>query len=58
MRPEEAYILILNGHKISNHIRTHQILKRKMPAEACGIIIDGENKLLTLIQNASNRKDY
>lgn len=29
-------------------------LNGKTPAEACGIQIEGENKWITLIQNASN----
>jgi putative transposase len=29
-------------------------LKGQTPAEKCGIKIEGENKWLTLIQNASN----
>jgi hypothetical protein len=29
------------------------LVVRKTPAEACGIKIEGENKWLTLIQNAS-----
>jgi hypothetical protein len=34
-------------------IRPHQSLEGKTPAEACGIEIEGENKWITLIQNAS-----
>jgi hypothetical protein len=36
-----------------NHIKTHEGLEGKTPAEACGIELMGENKWLTLIQNAS-----
>ena len=45
---------ILKGYKIfHNYIRTYQALKGNTPAEACGIIIEGENKWLMLIENAS-----
>ncbi len=45
---------ILKGYQIfHNYIRPHGGLKGKTPAEACGIEIEGENKWLTLIQNAS-----
>jgi putative transposase len=44
---------ILKGCQIfHNYIREHQALG-KTPAEECGIEIQGENKWLTLIQNAS-----
>jgi hypothetical protein len=33
-------------------MRPHEALKGKTPAEAAGIEIQGENKWLTLIQNA------
>jgi putative transposase len=47
---------ILKGCQIyHNYIREHQALG-KTPAEKCGIEIEGENKWLTLIQNASNEK--
>ena len=35
-----------------NYVREHSRLD-KTPAEASGIKVEGENKLLTLIQNAS-----
>jgi len=35
------------------HISSHQGLNGKTPSEACGIEIKGENKWVTLIQNAS-----
>ena len=45
---------ILTGYQIfHNYIRQHQGLDGKTPAEACGIKIEGNNKWLTLIQNAS-----
>lgn len=36
-----------------NFIRPHQSLDGKTPAEACGIKVEGPNKWVTLIQNAS-----
>ncbi|MER5174602.1 MAG: DDE-type integrase/transposase/recombinase [Candidatus Nitrosocosmicus sp.] len=46
---------ILKGCQIyHNYIREHQALKGKTPSEKCGIEIEGDNKWLTLIQNASN----
>jgi transposase-like protein len=48
---------ILQGYQIfHNYIRPHEGLNGKTPSEACGITIEGENKWLTLIQNASNSK--
>jgi transposase-like protein len=45
---------ILKGYQIfHNYIREHQALEGKTPAEACGITVEGKNKWLTLIQNAS-----
>ena len=45
---------ILKGMQIyHNYIRPHEGLKGKTPAEACGIEIKGDNKWITLIQNAS-----
>jgi putative transposase len=45
---------ILKGYQIfHNYIRTHEGLNGKTPAEACGIEVKGNNKWLTLIQNAS-----
>jgi hypothetical protein len=35
-----------------NHFRPHQGLGGKTPAEAVGAKIEGENPLLTVIQNA------
>jgi transposase-like protein len=44
---------ILEGMQIyHNFIREHEGLNGKTPAEACGIKVEGENKWLTLIQNA------
>jgi len=45
---------ILTGYQIyHNYIRPHEALEGKTPAEACGIKVEGKNKWLTLIQNAS-----
>jgi len=38
-----------------NYIRPHEGLDGKTPSEACGIKIEGKNKWLTLIQNASKQ---
>jgi transposase-like protein len=45
---------MLQGMQIfHNFIRPHEGLEGKTPAEACGIELKGENKWITLIQNAS-----
>ena len=45
---------ILAGYQIyHNYMRPHEGLAGKTPSEACGIKIEGENKWITLIQNAS-----
>jgi len=46
---------ILKGMQIyHNYIRKHQGLEeKKTPAEKAGIEIEGDNKWITLIQNAS-----
>jgi len=47
---------ILTGYQFfHNYIRQHEGLDGKTPAEACGIKIEGSNKWLTLIQNASKK---
>lgn len=47
---------ILQGMQVyHNFIRPHEGLDGKTPAEACGIELKGENKWITLIQNASAR---
>jgi transposase-like protein len=47
---------ILTGYQIfHNYIRPHESLEGKTPSEACGIVIKGKNKWLTLIQNASKK---
>jgi transposase-like protein len=47
---------ILQGYQLfHNYIRPHEALDGKTPAEACGILIEGKNKWVTLIQNASKK---
>jgi transposase-like protein len=49
---------ILTGYQIfHNYIRPHEGLDGKTPAEACGIKVEGKNKWITLIQNASRNVD-
>jgi len=38
-----------------NYIRPHQAFKGKTPPEVAGIKVQGDNKWLTLIQNASKK---
>lgn len=46
--------LILTGYQIfHNYIRGHEGLDGKTSSEACGIKVEGKNKWITLIQNAS-----
>jgi len=48
---------ILKGYQVfHNFIRPHEGLEGKTPAEACGIKVEGKNKWLTLIQNATKRR--
>ena len=43
------------GYQIyHNYLRPHMGLDGKTPAEKCGIKIKGNNKWVTLIQNAKN----
>ncbi|MFZ0510543.1 MAG: DDE-type integrase/transposase/recombinase [Candidatus Nitrosopolaris sp.] len=49
---------ILPGYQIyHNYFRPHEALNGKTPAEKCGIIIEGENKWMTLIQNARKEEN-
>ena len=44
---------ILTGVQIyHNFVKPHMALEGKTPAEAAGIKVEGENKWITLIQNA------
>jgi len=53
---EKADTPILTGMQIyHNYVRPHEALKGKTPSEAAGIKVEGENKWLTLIQNASKK---
>jgi hypothetical protein len=46
---------ILRGMQIHhNYIRPHMALEGKTPADKAGIEVHGENKWLTLIQNAAD----
>jgi transposase-like protein len=48
---------ILTGMQIfHNYVRPHEGLDNKTPAEACGIKVEGKDKWLTLIQNASRQE--
>ena len=48
---------ILKGMQIHhNFIRPHMGLDGKTPADRAGIKVEGENKWLTIIQNASREK--
>jgi len=47
---------ILQGMQVyHNFIKPHAGLNGKTPAEACGIVVGGDNKWITLIQHASRR---
>jgi hypothetical protein len=49
--------IMLSGYQLyHNYIRPHESLDGKIPAEACGIKVEGESKWLTLIQNASDKR--
>jgi transposase-like protein len=49
---------ILAGYQIfHNYIRPHMALGNRTPAEVAGIRLGGENKWLTLIQNASRKEE-
>lgn len=53
---EKADTPILTGMRIfHNFVRPHEALKGRTPSEAACIEVKGENKWLTLIQNASRR---
>jgi hypothetical protein len=51
---KESDTPILTGMQIyHNYVRPHEALKGKTPSEVAGISVEGNNKWLTLIQNAS-----
>lgn len=46
--------MIFDGYQMyHNYLRPHMGLNGKIPAEVCGIKIEGDNKWQTLIQQAS-----
>ena len=46
------------GYQIyHNYVRPHEALNGRTPADACGLEVQGGNKWLTLIQNASRKLD-
>jgi len=48
---------ILTGYQLyHNYFREHEGLAGKTPAEIAGIKIEGQNKWVTVIQNASKHK--
>jgi transposase-like protein len=48
---------IIPGYQIyHNYLRPSEALGGKTPAEACGIEVQGKNKWITLIQNASRKR--
>jgi hypothetical protein len=49
--------LIAGMQIFHNYFRPHEGLGGKTPAEAAGIKIEGENPMLTVIQNAAKQKD-
>lgn len=50
--------IIFDGYQLyHNYFRPHMGLKGKTPAEACGVEIEGDNKWITVIQNASKVSD-
>lgn len=49
--------VMFDGYQMyHNYLRSHMGLDGQTPAEACGIKIEGDNKWMTLIQNASRRE--
>jgi putative transposase len=48
---------VLAGYQIChNYFRPHEALNGKTPAEKCGIVIEGQDKWKTVIENAASRK--
>jgi hypothetical protein len=47
---------IISGYLLfHNYVRPHEVLEGRTPIDACGITIEGRNKWLTLIQNATKK---
>jgi hypothetical protein len=55
LKKEDATVILQGYQLYHNFIRPHEALHGKTPSEACGIIIEGENKWKTLIENASKK---
>ena len=55
MRPlKNADTPILTGYQLfHNYIRPHMGLKGKTPADLAGIQVEGQDKWITIIQNAA-----
>lgn len=50
---------IVEGHRLYyNFIKPHQALDGKTPSEKAGIVIDGENKWLTLMKTSLSYQRY
>jgi putative transposase len=48
--------IVLPGYQLyHNYIRPHEGLNGKTPAEVSGIMIEGQNKWKTIIENASKK---
>jgi transposase-like protein len=48
---------MLKGYQLfHNFIRPHEALDGKTPADMCGLKVEGQNKWITLIQNASKKE--
>jgi putative transposase len=52
LKKKDTPILILGYQIFHNYLRPHMALNGQTPAERCGIKIEGNDKWLTLIQNA------
>ena len=48
--------VMFSGDQLFHNYIRHEALNGKTPSVACGIKIEGENKWLTLIQNAKRRQ--
>jgi len=48
---------LISGLQIyHNYVRPHMALEGRTPADLCGIKVDGNDKWLTLIQNAARKE--
>jgi hypothetical protein len=55
-KPDTA---VLDGMQIyHNYIRPHEALNGRTPSEAAGIKVEGNDKWLTLVQNATKSKPH